>query len=365
MRFLSVHYFVLAGLLAPAIVCAQTAPDDSLLARYCGAGPRRNDQGALAGRVRNADDGTALSGVSVVVRWNEIGVNRSSGQATMTPRTVFAVSDSQAVYHFCDVPRYTPLFVQAQAADRNSGAIELRVADEAMLVRGLSLSLRAPGDSGAIGSATLLGEIVTPTGQPVKYARITLDGAAGEAVSNDTGVFVLPRLPAGTGTLVVRSLGFLPKRIAVDLRANTTSDVTVVLDQTVRMLDSVRVLAKRYNSREAFAEAFDQKRRESPGGVFLSEEYLERRVYGDTPDIFRTIAGLSVSPDGVVSLTRGAASLTDSRCIPALFIDNIKMETTLDIVRPREIRGIEVYKSAASVPPQYNDPCGAIVIWTK
>ena len=93
--------------------------------------------------------------------------------------------------------------------------------------------------------------------------------------------------------------------------------------------------------------------------------YSSNQAINRLTDIFRNIAGLSVSPDGVVSLTRGAASLTDDRCVPALFIDNIRMETTLDIVRPHEIRGIEIYKSAGTVPPQYNDICGAIVIWTK
>ena len=81
----------------------------------------------------------------------------------------------------------------------------------------------------------------------------------------------------------------------------------------------------------------------------------------------RTTASHAARPSsyGVVALTRGANSFSDSRCIPALFIDNIKMDTTLDIIRPHEIRGIEIYKGEGSVPPQYNDPCGAIVIWTK
>jgi hypothetical protein len=71
-----------------------------------------------------------------------------------------------------------------------------------------------------------------------------------------------------------------------------------------------------------------------------------------------------VSPDGVVSVSRGAASLTDARCVPLLIVDGLQVETTLDIVRPQEIRGIEIYRGSET-PVQYNDPCGAIVIWTK
>lgn len=350
--------------IAPSALPAQ-AGDAALLARFCGDTARRADLGALVGRVRGAEDDTPLAGVTVVARWNDVGVDRATGSATLTPRTVAAVSDGQARYTFCALPRYTQLIVQVQAGDRASGAMELRIADETVLVHGFSLSLRAQTDSEPRGTATVLGEVVSLTGEPVKDARVNLNGGTASVVTNDTGVFVLPSLPGGSQTLIVRRIGYLPKRIAVELRPGAATPVTVVLDRTVQVLDSVRVLARRFNSQKEFLEQFDQRKRASPGGVFLTEEYLARRIYSETQDIFRNIAGLSVSPDGVVSLTRGAASLTADRCVPALFIDNIKMETTLDIVRPHEIRGIEIYKSAGTVPPQYNDICGAIVIWTK
>ncbi len=338
--------------------------DPQLLARFCGAVVQNADHAALVGRVRDAETGHGLAGVTVVARWEELGVDRTTGSATKTPHTLAAVSDGEAVYRFCAVPRYTPLALQAQAADRMSGAIEIQIAAQPIFVRGISLSLGAAFVNGS-GTATLVGEIVSGVGQPVRQARVTLDGAIGEATSNDTGVFVLPRMPAGTRTLVVRALGFLPKRVAVDLRAAATSGVTVVLDQTVQMLDSVRVLARRSTSGAAWGAAFEARKRASAGGTFLEERDLVRRVYSETADIFRTVRGLTVSPDGVVSLTRGAMTMGDDRCVPAFFLDNLKMESTLDIVRPHEIKAIEIYLGAGTVPPEYNDPCGAIVIWTK
>jgi hypothetical protein len=361
----SLHACIVATLaLTPVSLNAQSG-DSGLLKRFCGDTLRKPEVGALVGRVRSADDGTPLASVTVLVRWNEVGVDKSSGSVSVVPRTLASVTDAQALYRFCALPRYTPLVAQTQAGDRNSGIVDLQLADEPVLVHGFSLSLRAQNDSEPHGSATILGEVVTPTGEPVRDARINLDGLTSSVVSNDTGVFVLPRLPAGSQTVIVRRIGYLPKRIGVELREGATAALTVILDKTVQVLDSVRVLARRYNSQEEFLAEFEQRRRASPAGKFYTEEYLRRRVYSDTPDIFRNIAGLTVSPDGVVSLTRGAASLTDSRCVPALFIDNIRMDTTLDIIRPHEIRGIEIYTSAASVPPMYNDPCGAIVIWTK
>ncbi|MEO5817173.1 MAG: carboxypeptidase-like regulatory domain-containing protein [Gemmatimonadaceae bacterium] len=351
-------------MIAPVALRAQSG-DSGLLTRFCGDSLHRPETGALVGRVRSADDGSPLVGVAVVVRWNDVGVDKSSGSMSVVPRTLSAVSDAQALYRFCQLPRYTPLVVQVQAGDRSSGIIDLQIADEPVLVHGFSLSLRAQNDSEPRGTAALLGEVVTSTGEPVRDARINLDGMSSSAISNDTGVFVLPRLPAGSQAVIVRRIGYLPKRLPVELRAGATSALTVVLDKTVQVLDSMRVVARRYSSQAEFLAEFEQRKRASPGGIFYTEEYLRRRVYRDTPDIFRNIAGLTVSSDGVVSLTRGAASLTDSRCIPSLFIDNVRMDTPLDIVRPQEIRAIEIYKSAASVPPMYNDPCGAIVIWTK
>ena len=37
-------------------------------------------------------------------------------------------------------------------------------------------------------------------------------------------------------------------------------------------------------------------------------------------------------------------------------------------VKPRDIRGVEVYTSPSQAPPQYRRPdveCGVVIIWTK
>lgn len=357
---------LLAGLALPATVLRAQAGDSTVLARFCGDATRSASEGALVGRVRSAEDGAPLAGVAVVLRWEEIGVDRASGRATLTPQSRATVTDDQARYRFCTVPRYTVLLVQAQAADRRSGAVQLRLQEEPVLVRALSLSLATTADSGARGTASLLGEVVTASGHPVRGARAVVDASAtGEAVANDTGVFVLSQLPAGTQTLVVRAIGYVPKRLSLELKAGATSGVTVVLDQTVRMLDSVRVIARRGMSDAAWRVAYDQRRRASAGGTFVDDVEIRRRDPVNTVDIFRRIRGLSVSSDGVVTLTRGAASLSDAVCIPLLVLDGLPLDTTVDIVRPDEIRGIEVYRGPAETPPEYGGACGVIVIWTK
>lgn len=349
-------------LAAPARSRAQ-AGDSTLLVRFCPDSARRDGHGAIVGRVRNTADDAPIAGVTVVLRWDEIGVSRATGRVTLTPQTLSTVSDEQARYRFCAVPRYTPLILQAQAADLNSGAVTLQLADEPIFVRAFSLNLAAPPE--VRGTATLMGEVVTATGAPVVGARAQLDGMPGGAVTNDTGVFVLPNLPAGTQSLVVRGIGYLPKRATIELRPGVSSGVTIVLDKTVRMLDSVRVLATRERSVAAWQEALEKRKRASPGGTFLDEERINRQSYFSLADLLRSVRGLSVSTDGVVSLTRGAGSISESVCVPPLIVDGLRMETTVDIVRPWEVRAIEVYRGSSEVPVEFNDPCGAIVIWTK
>lgn len=357
---------LIAALLVPAGSLRAQVGDSTILARFCGDSTRAAGDGALVGRVRSAEQGAPLVGVTVVLGWEELGVDRASGRPTLTPHTRSTVTDDQARYRFCRVPRYTTLLVQAQAADRRSGAAEVRLEEEPVFVRALSLSLTTTTDSGSRGTASLLGEVVTATGQPVRGARALIDAATtGEAVANDTGVFMLSRLPAGTQTLVVRAIGYLPKRLSLELKPGATSGVTIVLDQTVRMLDSVRVVARRAMSNAAWQAAFEQRRRMSTGGAFVDEEEIRRRDPVSTADIFRRIRGLAVSSDGVVTLTRGAVSLTEAVCVPLLVLDGMPIDTTVDVVRPDEIRGIEVYRGPAETPAEYGGVCGVIVIWTK
>ena len=40
----------------------------------------------------------------------------------------------------------------------------------------------------------------------------------------------------------------------------------------------------------------------------------------------------------------------------------------MDEVRPEDVEGLEIYRGAASLPPEFNKGsamCGAVVIWTR
>jgi hypothetical protein len=59
-------------------------------------------------------------------------------------------------------------------------------------------------------------------------------------------------------------------------------------------------------------------------------------------------------------------------CLPLLFMDGMKMNSAADlsaVVPPSQVEAVELYRSTAEIPVQYNTgsqaSCGVIVIWTR
>ena len=52
------------------------------------------------------------------------------------------------------------------------------------------------------------------------------------------------------------------------------------------------------------------------------------------------------------------------------YVDGIRVSAqSVDVIQPRTIAGIEVYRGQATIPVKYSspghEPCGLIVIWTR
>jgi len=134
------------------------------------------------------------------------------------------------------------------------------------------------------------------------------------------------------------------------------------------VLDTMRVSASML--RGADEGGFEQRRRSTGSGRFLTEKDIQLRAPIETSDIFKSVPGMY---DGF--LMRSAFSAIGSgeppRCIPSVFIDGRPMPAPspdeLDSwVRPNQISSIEIYTDAP--PPQFQvalSGCGSIVIWTK
>jgi len=132
-------------------------------------------------------------------------------------------------------------------------------------------------------------------------------------------------LPSGIQVLEVRRIGHLLAQQPVELRrGRTAEDVRL---QRIVTLDSVRVLARRSRYRE-----FEEHRRASGLGTFLTEEDVSRRRPFESSDMFR--------------------------------IDGMPYQD-INLIHPDSSGAMEVHRAGRPAPVQYDARCGVIVVGSR
>ena len=328
--------------------------------------------GTLTGFVRNADTGEPLPGSSVVMLWTDVTIDEHGLRQQRRQFPIPVGVDGR--YTACDVPTGTPLTLRAELGAEVSGFVEATVPEGGLRWRdfGIGISdstvdvvMDSTAGAGNIavkvrrGEARLSGTVRTADGQPVRGATVLVWGSGVEAATDAGGRFVLSGLPSGTHNLEVRSIGYQPARIPVDLGRKKPATVTVALEKAVPVLDPVEIVGERDRDATGFT-------RRSRGGFgdFITSEEIEKRHAIATSDLLRTTPGVQIVPGGPMGSTvlmRG--------CRPTLWIDGMKLmgEDSIDhLVQPGDIVGIEIYRSAGETPPQFSggSACGTIVVWT-
>ncbi|HEX7979016.1 MAG TPA: carboxypeptidase-like regulatory domain-containing protein, partial [Gemmatimonadaceae bacterium] len=335
------------------------------------------ETGAVVGRLSDADTDQPLVGAKVVVAWQDISVDRKTLTPTVAERTGAVASDSLGRYRLCGVPTGSWLVVQVQAGGRSGSAIRLQVPDSAgVVVRHLSVSMAsappladptsaATADTAPLalltGATRVSGVVRGVGGLPLSGAQVRVVGARGTALSDERGRFELRDLPSGTQVLEVRRIGYLLAQQPVELRATRPLSQDVRLQRIVT-LDSMRVLAQRSRYPE-----FEQHRRMSGFGTFLTQDEVARRASFETSDLFRSLPGFRVvgfGLDAKVYNGRGVTSVSGGTCSPNIVIDGMPGQE-INLIHPSSIGAMEVYRAGQPVPVQYDRGCGAIVIWSK
>ncbi|MGQ0814748.1 MAG: carboxypeptidase regulatory-like domain-containing protein [Gemmatimonadota bacterium] len=114
-------------------------------------------------------------------------------------------------------------------------------------------------------------------------------------------------------------------------------------------------------------------RQKTGRGSFLTREQIAARQAYFVSDLFRTVRGFRVVPNG-----RGTGSIVasarDTRCLPDVYINGVKTsrvltpsDDPLNVLRPEHLEGIEAFAGAASIPQEYNPrgtACSVILLWT-
>jgi len=141
------------------------------------------------------------------------------------------------------------------------------------------------------------------------------------------------------------------------------------------VLDTIRVSAAM--TRGADEGGFEQRRRSSGSGRFVTQQDIERRSPIETSEIFNAVPGMHPGFEMRSSFSGPVGSGSLPRCTPNVFIDGRPMpqpgsaggspiDELNSWIRVSEISSIEIYPDVP--PPQFQvalNGCGSVVFWTK
>lgn len=324
---------------------------------------------ALMGQVYDPDSLKAAVGAKVQLVYQETLLG-FKGQPVVRD----AIVDSTGNYKICGLPAPVSGKLQVFRNGSSTGQVEVDVQGPLGL-RSLTIAAvqvaTVTDTSGKTrrllsGSSRLTGRVLNKAGGPIQSARISIEGAAPVAITNERGEFTLDSLPSGTQTVEVRKIGYAAAEKPVELSARVSAQTTITLD--VAELAPVRIVAGSDRVLEDLGFA-DRKRRGL--GTFLDGEKIAREAVRFT-DAMRTVPGLRVAPAG-----NGRSVLTNSRdpvggCVMT-WVDNVVWREMTpgdidDFVQPSEVRAVEVYTSS-NTPPQFQmagqTSCATVVVWTN
>lgn len=419
---------VLAGETADALLA--TPSDATLHGRACGA-ERKAGTGVLLGDVTVGD--LPAAGAAVRVLWREWSLVPGGEPEEVAREAVFDL-DATGRFFVCGVPTdrvVTVAAIQAGQAGRRElrlngrevGLVHLALAEPegAGKVVALAGDAAAPDETGVLvvqamqgeGTMLLRGAVRDRDGAPLAGARVTLLGSDATATTRGDGSFQFANVPRDLQTLDVAAVGFVPRRVEVDVRPGRLTRADVALDKVAYVLQPLIVKAQADPQRAAL-----ERRLRLGNGQFLTRAQIEQRNAYSVSDLLKGMNGVQLRTTGmstVLVMSRGAGvtgRFLGGLCVPAYFVDGsmVGTETQGDalvdstlyatggalpagtaadpnggapvgvtglmprdagpdqFVHVSDIETLEVYTSATLIPPEfaaYNGACGVVAIWTR
>lgn len=205
------------------------------------------------------------------------------------------------------------------------------------------------------------------SGQPIAAAAVSI-GADGPArVSDERGQFLFEGLPSGRFVVAVSHVAFTAVTDSLDIEPGTISDLTVRLAPNVIALEPLLVEVR--SLRLESAGFYD--RQERGMGSYITRDRIEAVMAHVPSDVLRTEPGLRLIRRGF-----GSSYVVVGRadCPFRYFVDGTRVGPTfqIDDLDAEWIEAIEIYRGAASIPPQFvipptqeNANCGVIAVWTR
>jgi hypothetical protein len=348
---------------------------------FCGTG-FAPDGGLIIGFVRSSDGGAALAGATVLAEWLEMSIRRREiGQQTARRA---ATSGENGSFVLCDVPSPGSVVLQAELGLESADRLEIDVPASGLIRRDLYLGEEyATDDEGwtptadrmritpaiRTGNGRLTGKVIAADGGwPLPGATVrVVDGVQTETDSR--GEWILTGAPSGTRVLEVLAPNYLSVHRTVDI-IEGAGPVYITLPRLAAVLDTLRVVAR---SRSNLAmSGFEQRRRSSGAGHFLTAEDIARFRLWNTSRLFDFMPGLRRTRASSGEEIYLMSSVFGGDCVPDVFINGLPFQNLVsqnldELIQPRDIAGMEVYREP-HVPAEFRlgmSGCGSVVVWTK
>lgn len=213
--------------------------------------------------------------------------------------------------------------------------------------------------------ASLSGVVRDPAGAPIPFAYVSVAELRG--VADSGGRFFLSNLAPGTANVLIRRLGFTPKRVAVNLVDGRHDSLLVVLAVLPFELAGITTEAATIGRMADF-----ERHRQNGHGVYLDRPELEKRRTPRLTDVLRRVPGVRIVTDrsGRPMVRMGRSSMGRD-CPPEFWIDGVRAQFLgADDVPVSDIEALEIYRGPSGLPPEFNSrftnaQCGAVIIWTR
>lgn len=367
----------------------------SLSLAACRAEEREEGASVLTGVVREQRSGESIPGASVRLEWQEILATIPTVRAR--ERWFEVSTDGDGRYTACGVPVDEALVVQASFLGIRGDTAHLRFLQEDFRVKDLEVEL-PPGLLSSREEALTLKEGVgvqgvqgvlldRRTGEPVRTAEVTLRQSPGSVVvtgaTDRKGFFRLQTPVPGHYLLSAEALGFSQVRgEEVEVTMGRLSVLEIKMAPEALALEPLVISAAPRAFHLEMQGFYDRKTKGLDSGIFMPPEFLEERQPRRLTDLFFEIPGTRVLDTAVGG--RGVYFRSGERfteiCWPMVYVDRHLISTggflsvgaepraIDDLVPATDVAAVEVYRSPAEIPPEFNGPnagCGVVVIWTR
>ena len=229
----------------------------------------------------------------------------------------------------------------------------------------LSPALLAQSAPQTAGQVTLTGVVLADDGTPLADAVLGVE-RSGQTIyrtrSLSDGHFAFADIAGGVAAITVRRLGYVQRRLEVDLNVRTTKQpLEIMLTPVATDVETVTI-----EGATGRLQGFNERRVRNNFGYFFDQNDIRRKSPRFVSELFRTIPGARLQAS-----RRNGNILELRNCTPRIWIDGVRADNGEidELISPSEIAGMEIYPSFAGVPAEYMDKenraCGVVLVWTR